>query len=124
VDIRGDGGYIVAPPSSRASGSSYQWIESLWDIPLAEAPQELLDQITPGKAKKLEATASPKCALVRAVSRRSTGLSGRCAVSVCVRLGEPPLRRRGISGEDLRGEYAKQSPLEHFQVEKTVAGAQ
>lgn len=36
LDIRGDGGYVLAPPSRHASGTSYEW---LWQPPdLAGAP--------------------------------------------------------------------------------------
>jgi putative DNA primase/helicase len=30
VDVRGDGGYVVAPPSQRADGRSYRWIVPPW----------------------------------------------------------------------------------------------
>jgi putative DNA primase/helicase len=29
IDIRGDGGYVVVPPSTRFDGVSYSWIEPL-----------------------------------------------------------------------------------------------
>ncbi len=44
LDIRGDGGYIVLPPSLHRSGVYYQWDESSgWDI--ADAPQWLIDLV-------------------------------------------------------------------------------
>ena len=36
VDIRGDGGYIVAPPSLHQSGQRYRWMEQ--DQPMADLP--------------------------------------------------------------------------------------
>lgn len=44
IDIRGDGGYVVAPPSLHASGNRYEWIVGL-DVPLAEAPNWLLQAL-------------------------------------------------------------------------------
>jgi hypothetical protein len=38
VDVRGDGGFVVTPPSASASGLHYEWIVSP-DTPLAPLPQ-------------------------------------------------------------------------------------
>lgn len=45
IDIRGDGGYIVAPPSKHISGKTYEWEVSSHpdDILLAELPKWLLN---------------------------------------------------------------------------------
>jgi Bifunctional DNA primase/polymerase, N-terminal len=40
VDVRGDGGYAVAPPSVHPSGAVYQWIN---DLPPAPAPDWLIE---------------------------------------------------------------------------------
>jgi hypothetical protein len=45
VDIRGNGGYIVAPPSVHPSGHQYRWSEPGLDI--LPAPQWLLDLLAP-----------------------------------------------------------------------------
>ena len=44
IDLRGDGGFVVAPPSIHVSGHSYQWVEGkgLDDLPLAELPSIIL----------------------------------------------------------------------------------
>jgi hypothetical protein len=41
VDVRGDNGYILAPPSSHSSGNRYEWITAP-DHPLADPPGWLL----------------------------------------------------------------------------------
>ena len=43
VDIRGDGGYVVAPPSVHESGIEYTWMEGTKKLPLPDCPDWLLD---------------------------------------------------------------------------------
>lgn len=47
VDIRGQGGFAVLPPSLHASGNTYQWKPGAapWECEIAEAPQWLLDEV-------------------------------------------------------------------------------
>ncbi len=44
VDVRGEGGIVVAPPSNHASGSRYEWVVNL-DTPIADAPAWVLDLV-------------------------------------------------------------------------------
>jgi putative DNA primase/helicase len=46
LDIRGDGGYIVAPPSLHVSGGCYEWRLAPWDVEVAEAPDWLWDMLS------------------------------------------------------------------------------
>lgn len=50
VDVRGSGGYVVAPPSRHASGASYRWSASLHPqkVALADLPEWLLNRLAPG----------------------------------------------------------------------------
>ena len=46
IDLRGEGGYVVAPPSIHESGNRYHWLdnEGINDIPLADLPEIILTQ--------------------------------------------------------------------------------
>ena len=48
LDVRGDGGYIVAPPSIHISGRQYMW-KHLDEAPLAEAPIWLIKMLSEDK---------------------------------------------------------------------------
>lgn len=41
VDVRGDGGYVVAPPSVHPSGGIYAWENDPEDVPLAKADERV-----------------------------------------------------------------------------------
>jgi putative DNA primase/helicase len=44
IDIRGEGGYVLAPPSIHPDGSQYHWVLTIQDAGgLKQAPMELLD---------------------------------------------------------------------------------
>jgi hypothetical protein len=42
LDVRGDGGYVILPPSRHRSGDRYRWIVAPEDAPLAPLPASLL----------------------------------------------------------------------------------
>lgn len=42
IDVRGDGGFVIAPPSVRPDHGEYRWINQ---VPVADAPNWLLDLV-------------------------------------------------------------------------------
>jgi hypothetical protein len=60
LDLRGDGGYVVVPPSVHVSGVGYVWLASPWDIELAEAPGWLLELIASSLAPKPSSSTLPR----------------------------------------------------------------
>lgn len=46
IDVRGTGGYVVAPPSIHQSGNAYRWEHNPASTPLAVAPDWLLAHVT------------------------------------------------------------------------------
>ena len=42
LDVRGEGGYVVAPPSVHVSGRVYEWLTPPERMPLAEVPSQVL----------------------------------------------------------------------------------
>ena len=47
IDIRGQGGFAMTPPSRHESGRYYEWMpgRAPWEIPIADAPEWLLEEI-------------------------------------------------------------------------------
>jgi hypothetical protein len=47
VDVRGDGGLIVAPPSIHPSGRRYAWVNAPGAVDLSPLPPALLERVAP-----------------------------------------------------------------------------
>jgi bifunctional DNA primase/polymerase-like protein/uncharacterized protein DUF3987 len=52
LDVRGDGGYVLAPCSEHASGAVYAWIDQ--EAEIAEAPEWLVDAVREREAPERE----------------------------------------------------------------------
>lgn len=121
IDLRGDGGFVVAPPSLHASGRRYAWELGAGpdDVPLAAAPEWLLECIHIGQANSAPRPPDEWAALVRgpiAEGARNDSLA---------RLAGYLLRRRPaprVVLELVRAVNAArcQPPLPDHEVERTV----
>lgn len=49
IDIKSNGGYVLAPPSSHVLGRKYEWEVSSWEQPIAEAPDWFLKRLKTSK---------------------------------------------------------------------------
>ncbi|MCC6740935.1 MAG: DUF3987 domain-containing protein [Planctomycetia bacterium] len=63
LDVRGDGGYVVMPPSVHASGRRYEWEASSEGVPLAPVPDWLLELILKGSPKAAPLTDEPEAVI-------------------------------------------------------------
>jgi hypothetical protein len=80
IDTRGEGGYVLAPPSNHESGRRYVGD----DLPIADAPSWLLDLLTP---KVIERTAS---AVVPVISTETTPYGRRAIELECEKVRTAP----------------------------------
>jgi hypothetical protein len=53
IDYRGNGGYVIAPPSSNGNGKCYSWNTSIDETPMAELPLRFLQKISINKTSTL-----------------------------------------------------------------------
>jgi hypothetical protein len=70
LDVRGDGGYVIVPPSMRADGMPYSWKIDL-ECPIAAAPTWLLNLIiasSPRNKSWAQKALQTECAAVTAAS--------------------------------------------------------
>ncbi|YBW38117.1 DUF3987 domain-containing protein [Nitrobacter sp. TKz-YC01] len=77
IDVRAEGGFVIAPPSRHRNGNSYTWLFSPFEIELAEAPQWLLKKVGASQALPLAPTlaSSPVLSSSSSPSRTPTMVS-------------------------------------------------
>lgn len=85
LDTRGDGGYIVAPPSIHPTGATYSWINS---TPLADPPDWLVDKLRAPKSRAVQSAANDNGIPEGQRNSMLTSLAGS-------------MRQKGIEGESL-----------------------
>ena len=95
VDVRGEGGYVIAPPTRHRSGAQYQWLSSGAYAPAPElAPPWLLDMVR----ERPKPAPPPPPALPVGSTRREIEAVFRMAIDT-----DPDVRRR--LGEQAGGRF-------------------
>ena len=74
LDVRGDGGYVIAPPSVHQNGATYEWIVLPEACELADWPKWLLDRIRNAAARPAttEQQSEPSAPIIPAGQRNQT----------------------------------------------------
>jgi hypothetical protein len=77
LDIKGDGGYVVAPPSIHPNGTAYRWAN---DLPPAVAPRWLIDLARRRPKPPAIPHSSPRPTTARISTARSSAAYGHSAL--------------------------------------------
>lgn len=90
IDVRGDGGYVVAPPSSHASGRTYEWEAGLapGEVKAASLPQWVIDLLTSNPTRRQHESTAGQIIPEGHRDQALTSLAGT-------------MRRRGMTAESI-----------------------
>ena len=95
VDVRGAGGYVIAPPSFLEDGRSYRWLHGASHAPVAEAPAELIAELRAPKRKPAATPATNDAAAAQAAPSSSSSSSSSAEDPV-----EAAVRRYALAALD------------------------
>jgi putative DNA primase/helicase len=122
VDLKGAGGFVVAPPSRHASGARYLWVRgrSLDDVQIARAPDWLLRHARSNGRSNGPGNGRPKTGDVAQLHVREGGRNNYLASFT------GKLRRQGVDGSELVARVLDENlrrcapPLSRAEVERVV----
>ncbi|MBR0855650.1 phage/plasmid primase, P4 family [Bradyrhizobium liaoningense] len=103
IDIRGDGGYVIAPPSVRKDGVAYAWGDEQLDV--AIAPPALVDLILRRGAFEEKPSGSGIGARAAAGVKPSAGEGGDGAIAAA----DDAVRKYGLSALDAELQSVRQA---------------
>ncbi len=77
VDVKSDGGYVIAPPSFHRSGDRYRWRNGTRDLPLPPMPTWLVDVLMPkaGTSKRRRPSRESPASTTSAVALIASSIS-------------------------------------------------
>ncbi len=92
IDVRGEGGYVIAPPSLHASGRRYEWAPGRepGEVEIAQAPRWVLDLV--GKRGSTASAPPPNVEVVIPEGQRNATLASLAGT----------MRRRGMRESEIR----------------------
>jgi len=100
IDIRGDGGYVIAPPSLRKDGVAYAWNDK--EFELAVSPAELVDLVL-RRGAFAEKPAAASGIGARAAAKVTPPASGSIGA------GDDAVRKYGLSALDAELQNVRQA---------------
>jgi P4 family phage/plasmid primase-like protien len=115
LDIRAEGGMIVAPPSIHPNGELYEWTIPFDEVELADPPEKLLEMIRAASAERHEVTQADVTGDLIEGGRNDHLI--RLAGSLRVRGLSLPAIRAAIEAEN---ETRCSPPLTKGELEKTI----
>ena len=121
IDVRGDGGMVVAPPTVHPNGRPYEWIEGhrLGEFPAPDMPDWLIDLCCADVEPRTPGTAGEN-PVTRTAGARPTGSKRGLRVQ---RLRSSPRRSRGLHEAPGVGARARGVPALPDQADRQVRAA-
>lgn len=114
VDIRGDGGYVVAPDSAHRSGKNYEW--SNWDTAISDCPEWLLKLLEEPNSLQGEQSQANKEAGVILEGTRNTTFTSIAGSLQRHNLGESIIHNQLM----LLNQQACNPPLKEIEIKSIV----